>query len=58
MFHIMDCLYDCWIGPPDPAKWPEYVQDDPVRGHGRYSFQQGLVLGLLLFAECAEDALK
>lgn len=58
MFHIIDYLYDYWIGPPDPAKWPEYTRDNPVQGHGRYSFQQGLMLGLLLFAECAGDALK
>ena len=58
MFHIMDYLYDYWIGLPNPDKWPEYVLNDPVQGHGRYSFQQGLVLGLLLFAECAGIALK
>lgn len=55
MFHIIDYLYDCWIGLPDPSKWPEYVQDNPVLGHGRYSFRQGVMLGLLLFAECAGE---
>ena len=58
MFHILDYLYDYWIGPPDPNKWPEYARENPVRGHGCYSFRQGVLLGLLLFAECAGEALK
>lgn len=58
MFHILDYLYDYWVGLPDPAKWPEYAREDPVRGHGRYSFRQGVLLGLLLFAECAGEALR
>ena len=53
MFQIMDYLYDYWIGQPDPAKWPEYLQENPVCGHGRYCFRQGIMLGLLLFADCA-----
>lgn len=58
MFNIMSHLYDYWIGEPDPDKWPEYLQDDPVRGHGRYSFREGLILGLLLYAECMAGELR
>ena len=51
MLIAMEHLYDYWIGPPEPERWPEYLQDQPLRGHGLYCFQEGLRLGLLLAAD-------
>ena len=48
---IMELLYNAWIGQPDPSLWPDYLRDDPARGHGFVCFEQGLRLGLLLAAE-------
>ena len=52
MSPTMELLYQYFVGPPDPGRWPEALRNDPAAGHGMYSFEQGLRLGLLLAVEC------
>ena len=44
----IELLYHYFVGPPDPGRWPEELRNNPAAGHGLYSFEQGLRLGLLL----------
>ena len=48
---VMELLYNYWVGPPDPDKWPSHTENQPAEGQGRYAFEQGLLLGLALGAE-------
>lgn len=43
-------LYAYFTVGPNPKFWPDYLQDDPVKGHGLYSFYMGLQLGLQIAA--------
>lgn len=43
-------LYTCFSVDPNPEFWPDYLQKDPVKGHGLYSFYLGLQLGLQIAA--------
>ena len=52
MTPITDLLYEYWVGPPNPSRWPKEWQSRPADGHSRYAFQEGLRLGLLLSLEC------
>lgn len=36
---------------PNPKLWPEYLRDDPIRGHGMFCFSSGFQLGLMLAVE-------
>lgn len=47
-------LYSQWVPEPNPKFWPEYLQDDPIKGHGLYSFYQGLRLGIEIADACLE----
>lgn len=47
---IVEALYPYFVMSPDPARWPDYLQDDPIKGHGLYAFYQGLRLGLQIAA--------
>lgn len=58
MSPIIDTLYSAWVGNPDPAKWPEELRGSPIDGHGRYCFREGLILGMLLYAECMAGELR
>lgn len=35
--------------------WPDYLKNDPTRGHGLWSFYQGLQLGFQLGAACLRE---
>ena len=37
-----------------PESWAGGFEDDPVQGHGLWSFYQGLKLGMRLSAICLE----
>lgn len=50
---IVDELYRYFVTQPDPQFWPDYIQD-PVQGHGLWSFYQGLRLGIQLSDACLE----
>ncbi|MCI8869339.1 MAG: hypothetical protein HFF39_02155 [Lawsonibacter sp.] len=52
---VVETLYLGLVPPPDPEQWPEYLQNDPVRGHGLWSFYQGLCLGLRLARACWDE---
>ncbi len=43
-------LYRYFSVGPDPKLWPDYLQDDPVNGHGLYSFYLGIQMGLQIAA--------
>ncbi len=58
MSPIIDTLYSAWIGAPDPSRWPEELRASPVDGHGQYCFREGLILGMLLCAECMAGELR
>ena len=45
---IVDELYGYFVPSPIPQFWPEYLQNDPIKAHGLWSFYQGLQLGLQL----------
>lgn len=47
---IIEDLYRYFSVDPDPKAWPDYLQDDPVKGHGLASFYLGLQLGLQIAA--------
>ncbi len=51
---IVEDLYQYLVVPPDPRFWPEYLQNDPVKAHGLYSFYQGLRVGIQLADACLE----
>ena len=52
MSPTMELLYHYFVGPPDAARWPEGLRDDPAAAQGQYAFQEGLRLGMLLALEC------
>lgn len=45
---IVEELYLYFVAQPDPRFWPDYLKDNPVRGHGLWAFYQGLRLGVQL----------
>lgn len=47
---IIRDLYTYFTVAPNPEFWPDYLQNDPVKGHGLYSFYMGLQLGLQIAA--------
>ena len=55
MRDIIDMLYEYFVGPPDPARWPEEYGVSSVAAHGHYAFRTGLCLGLSIVAECFAD---
>ena len=50
---IVDILYRGFVTGPDRSLWPSYIED-PVLGHGLWSFYQGLRLGMQLSLACLE----
>ena len=52
---VIEELYLQFSPGPIPSFWPEYLQEDPIRGHGLWSFYQGLKLGLRLSAACLDQ---
>lgn len=51
---IVEELYQFSVTAPNPEFWPNHIQNDPVKGHGMYSFYQGLRLGIQLANACQE----
>ncbi|HIY21390.1 MAG TPA: hypothetical protein H9841_05775 [Candidatus Flavonifractor merdigallinarum] len=51
MSTYINLLYDYFVGYPTPERWPEELQNNPVAGHGRYAFEEGFRLGVLLMLE-------
>lgn len=53
--NIIEELYFQFSPGPMPDLWPERLRDNPVQGHGLWSFYQGLRLGLRLSAACLDQ---
>lgn len=51
---IVEELYYALVGEVSPSLWPEEFRDNPVRGHGMWSFYQGLQVGMQLAAACLD----
>ncbi len=47
-------LYHYVVTEPDPAFWPDHLKKLPIKGHGLWSFYQGLQLGMQLTDACLE----
>ena len=45
---LFELLFLAWCPPYDPAHFPEYLQNDPIRAYGQYAFQEGFQLALCL----------
>lgn len=45
---VVEDLYRCFVPQPNPAFWIDRFKEDPVQGHGLWSFYQGLRLGVQL----------
>lgn len=52
---IVEELYRYFVTQPDPRFWPDYLKEEPIQGHGLWSFYQGLSLGLQLSAACLDQ---
>ena len=52
---VVEELYLSFVTEPDPQHWPERLQEDPVKGHGLWSFYQGLKLEMRLSAICLDQ---
>ena len=52
---VVELLYHYWVAPAAPNMWPEHLQNNPVLGHGLYSFYRGLCLGIQLMIACKES---
>ena len=52
---MVEMLYRCWVPQPDPQHWPDYLKNEPVFGHGLYSFYQGLCFAIQLSQACRPD---
>lgn len=51
---VVEELYHYFVMEPNPAFWPDRLKKDPIRGHGLWSFYQGLRLGVQLTDACLE----
>ncbi len=47
---IVETLYPYFVLAPNPERWPDYLRDNPMKGHGLNAFYQGLRLGLQIAA--------
>ena len=52
---IIEELYFQFSPGPIPSFWPERLREDPIRGHGMWSFYQGRKLGLRLSVACLDQ---
>ena len=52
---IIKLLYRSMVTGPEPRLWPDELKDDPVAGHGLWSFYSGLRIGLQLGSACLEE---
>ena len=51
---IVELLYRYFVNEPDPGFWPDYLRNDPIRGHGLWAFYQGLRLGIQVTDACLD----
>ena len=47
---IFEELFHVWSQPYHPDLIPDYLKNDPVRGYGQYTFEQGFKLAMQLAA--------
>lgn len=52
---LVEELYYEFSHDPLPETWPRGFEDNPIQGHGMWSFYQGLQLGLQLSAICLDQ---
>ena len=52
---IVEELYRYFVTEPSPCFWPDYLKEEPIHGHGLWSFYQGLQLGMQLSAACLDQ---
>ena len=52
---IVEDLYLDLVPDTNPEFWPDYLKNNPARGHGLWSFYQGLQIGLQLGSACLEE---
>lgn len=52
---LIEELYYQYSHEPVPGSWPKGFEDNPVQGHGLWSFCQGLKLGMSLSAVCLDQ---
>lgn len=45
---IIEELYSYFVTEPNPEFWPDRFKKDTVKGHGLWSFYQGVRLGIQL----------
>lgn len=45
---LFEMLFLAWCRSYDPDEVPAYLQGDPIRAYGQYTFREGLQLGLCL----------
>ena len=36
---LFELLYNAWCVPYEPEQFPDYMQEDPVRAYGQYTFE-------------------
>lgn len=51
---LFTILFDAWCMPYDPEKVPHYLQNNPVKAYGLYTFQRGVKLGMELASSCLD----
>lgn len=45
---VIEELYSYFVTEPNPEFWPDRLKKDAVKGHGLWSFYQGVRLGIQL----------
>ena len=53
--YLIEELYYQYSHTPVPDSWPKGFENNPVQGHGLWSFYQGLKLGMSLSAACLDQ---
>ena len=51
---VVEELYNYFSHESTPDKWPRGLEDNPVQGHGLWSFYQGLRLGIQISDACLD----
>ncbi len=56
---LFELLYNAWCVPYEPEQFPDYMQEDPVRAYGQYTFEEGFKLAVsLLFLSLDTERLS
>ena len=51
---VVEMLHGQWVVEANPKLWPDYLQNDPMKGYSLYSFYRGLRLGLQIADACLD----